>query len=609
MKERNLAHFNGKAAEDADKLWREKCTGEASKAAAADFLKTSFQVGSVRADTINYKDADRVFGSSDVPPAMVSCKQAVKNSVRPRILDTLPKPWDISVKADEKSVRTDLRRQLLMVRAGLMDQPRWYPRSKHKDMSPAEFSSSLTRKERDTIRHVGMVTGKGPVGSLTKRWFNLVDEKGASQHSVNPEDDFVGSWDISSSTCHPADVKARVRAFVEAEKRRVRMNGDVDAHVNRKTYRNPEEHFAEFQELVREKKRQYADIRGEFIRELRVEFPHASLMRLEAMARRLLDEKLLSDEKSRRYPIAHESFRPNLSLTTQDRRYREHYHPGAYDMIQVEGKRAWSCCLNYDSGSRGCEKFKWSKIGKNAACKNFGGVRLKELSWTPATGGGDAGDLAYYQEQLSQVKSLLDQDPENAEIKEVSWLGSVFGVEEIYEQLKDTVNILEESEKQKETVLAMGAEIEKERLAAAAALEAEKSKAAAEGSAAASSSTAQAAARRSHLVGRTCEVFYENKWFNAEITGVRIDELGTERCAVRFIGFDQRREYKVQDVALLKPPRPQEAPVGSVVQAIWAQDGLWYQCTILEHTVKGYKVIFEEDPGQTPEEVNIDQIR
>ncbi|KAF4702334.1 Survival of motor neuron--splicing factor 30, partial [Perkinsus olseni] len=97
--------------------------------------------------------------------------------------------------------------------------------------------------------------------------------------------------------------------------------------------------------------------------------------------------------------------------------------------------------------------------------------------------------------------------------------------------------------------------------------------------------------------------------FNAEITGVRIDELGTERCAVRFIGFDQRREYKVQDVALLKPPRPQEAPVGSVVQAIWAQDGLWYQCTILEHTVKGYKVIFEEDPGQTPEEVNIDQIR
>ncbi|KAF4664435.1 hypothetical protein FOZ61_000823 [Perkinsus olseni] len=355
MKERNLAHFNEKAAEDADKLWREKCTGEASKAAAVDFLKTSFKVGSVRADTVNYKDADRVFPLSDIPPAIVSFKQAVKSSVRPRILDTLPKPWDVSVKADEKPVRKDLRRQLLMVRAGLMDQPLWYPRSKHKDMSPAEFSSSLTIKERDTIRHVGMVTGKGPVGSLTKRWFNLVDEKGASQHSVNPEDDFVGSWDISSSTCHPADVKARVRAFVEAEKRRVRMNGDVDAHVNRKIYRNPEEHFAEFQELVREKKRQYADIRGEFIRELRVEFPHASLMRLEAMARRLLDEKLLSDEKSRRYPIAHESFRPNLSLTTQDRRYREHYHPGAYDMIEVEGKRAWSCCLNYDSDSRGCE--------------------------------------------------------------------------------------------------------------------------------------------------------------------------------------------------------------------------------------------------------------
>ncbi|KAF4661815.1 Survival of motor neuron--splicing factor 30 [Perkinsus chesapeaki] len=216
------------------------------------------------------------------------------------------------------------------------------------------------------------------------------------------------------------------------------------------------------------------------------------------------------------------------------------------------------------------------------------------MSSTAAATGGESGDLAYYQEQLSQVKALLDQDPENEEIKE------------IYEQLKDTVHILEESEKQKETVLAMGAEIEKERLAAAAALEAEKKAAAAPPTAA--SGSAQTSAR-SHLVGRTCEVFYENKWFNAEITGVRVDEIGTERCAVRFIGFDQRREYKVQDVALLKPPRPQEAPVGSTVQAIWSQDGLWYQCTVLEHTVKGYKVLFEEDPGQTPEEVSIDQIR
>lgn len=59
-------------------------------------------------------------------------------------------------------------------------------------------------------------------------------------------------------------------------------------------------------------------------------------------------------------------------------------------------------------------------------------------------------------------------------------------------------------------VLAMGAEIEKERLAAAAALEAEKNKAAAEGPPAVG--TVGQAAARSHLVGRTCEVFYENKW-------------------------------------------------------------------------------------------------
>lgn len=48
-----------------------------------------------------------------------------------------------------------------------------------------------------------------------------------------------------------------------------------------------------------------------------------------------------------------------------------------------------------------------------------------------ANTGGDAGDLAYYQEQLSQVKSLLDQDPENAEIKEVSRLGFRVSVGEV----------------------------------------------------------------------------------------------------------------------------------------------------------------------------------
>ncbi|KAF4661816.1 hypothetical protein FOL47_006537 [Perkinsus chesapeaki] len=281
--ESHLAHFNKKGYDDADKLWRSRCTGELAKESAMKFKKASFQVGSVHGERIDYRNGERVFHSSDMPAAVIAFKKAVNSSIRPKILDTpdnIPRPWDISVKADDKPIRTDLRGQLLKVRAGLMDQPVWQAKSAEK-YSVDEFSSSLTREERDTIRHVVMVTGKGPIGKLTKQWMNAVDEKGASGHSANSDNDFVGSWNISSSTCQADDIKARVEAFVKDEKRRIKMNGDVNARVNHKTYRKPEEHVAEFQELVREKKRQYADIRDEFIKELRVEVDEVGFARHE----------------------------------------------------------------------------------------------------------------------------------------------------------------------------------------------------------------------------------------------------------------------------------------------------------------------------------------
>merc|ERR1711865_969275 len=87
---------------------------------------------------------------------------------------------------------------------------------------------------------------------------------------------------------------------------------------------------------LRERKIDFQDLKEQFKRELKVEFPNASEERLQAMAQRLLNEKLLADEKIARFPVQHESFRPNLSLTTQDRRYKEHSHPGKFDWMENE---------------------------------------------------------------------------------------------------------------------------------------------------------------------------------------------------------------------------------------------------------------------------------
>lgn len=109
------------------------------------------------------------------------------------------------------------------------------------------------------------------------------------------------------------------------------------------------------------------------------------------------------------------------------------------------------------------------------------------------------------------------------------------------------------------------------------------------------------------LVGRTCEAFFEQKWYNGEIKSVRRDERGQERCMVEFIGFSNAREFKVTDVRLLRPPHPAQCQPGTRCQAIFPEDGLWYDCVITEQTEKGYKITFIDYGSKA--EVKFDQIR
>lgn len=109
------------------------------------------------------------------------------------------------------------------------------------------------------------------------------------------------------------------------------------------------------------------------------------------------------------------------------------------------------------------------------------------------------------------------------------------------------------------------------------------------------------------LVGRTCEAFHEQKWYNAEIRVVRRDERGIERATVDFMGLGTSREYKVTDVKMLRPPHPAQCQPGTKCQAIFPEDGLWYECVLTEQTEKGYKVTFTEYGNKA--EVKFDQIR
>mmetsp|Transcript_140932 Transcript_140932/g.248846 ORF Transcript_140932/g.248846 Transcript_140932/m.248846 type:complete len:359 (-) Transcript_140932:82-1158(-) len=307
------------------------------------FLTSKFVVGSNKSDRINFSLAQKVFHSGDVPKEVIEAKRAVQKKKQPNILGTEKDDWNTSTIADpriQKDVRKDLKRQLLKVRAGLMDEHVSQPSKMHTDEAIAERH-----------KYICGVTGKGPIGMLTGKWFNPVDERGLAAHCTEEQ---WPDWAQSNSTHAPEDKKQAMAVFEKKEARRKRMMA-ADPKLDTEAYVNPQQSITNVNERLRERKIDFQDLKEQFKRELKVEFPNASEERLQAMSQRLLNEKLLADEKMARFPVQHESFRPNLSLTTQDRRYKMYHHPGTWIFNAVEKRHCWSCCMSYEKDSKGCE--------------------------------------------------------------------------------------------------------------------------------------------------------------------------------------------------------------------------------------------------------------
>lgn len=307
------------------------------------YLPRKFQVGSKSSDKVNYSLAEKFFHNKDVKPEVLEAKKQVMKKKQANILGTEPREWNSSTIANPRIEKAasggDLKRQLLQVRAGLMDE---------KVLKPSKFHTDEAIAERH--KFIVSVTGKGPIGKLTGKWFNTVDERGLAKHCIA---DHWPDWNPSHS-CHTKDdVKEAQGVFQKKEARR-RMQSNTQS-LDSLEYVGPTRAVANVNDCLRERKIDFQDLKEQFKRELKVEFPQASEERLQAMAQRLLNEKLLADEKMARFPVQHESFRPNLSLTTQDRRYKEYFHPGTYSWMECEKRYGWSCCLNFDQESRGCE--------------------------------------------------------------------------------------------------------------------------------------------------------------------------------------------------------------------------------------------------------------
>jgi len=307
------------------------------------FLTSKFQVGSSKSDRLTYLLSQKVFHSGDVPKDASDARRLVQKTKRPNILETEPKAWSSSTLVGQKAEKgptRDLKRQLLKVRAGLMDE--YF-------IKPSKFHSDEAILEKQ--KFVVAMTGKGPVGKFSGGWFNAVDERGVSSHCIRED---WPDWNASHSGHTPEDMKAAGAVFQKKEARRVRMQAK-ELHLDKESYVNPTDSVTNINDRLRERKIDFQELKMEFKQQLKAEFPEASEERLQAMSQRLLHEKLLADEKTARFPAEHESFCPNIGLTTQDRRYKVYSHPGTWAWHAAENRYAWSCCLNYGQDSKGCQ--------------------------------------------------------------------------------------------------------------------------------------------------------------------------------------------------------------------------------------------------------------
>lgn len=207
------------------------------------------------------------------------------------------------------------------------------------------------KKNAERLSHVVSCSGKGSKGCLTKEWFSHVDERGLSKHSAR---EALPDWNASNSTSTKDDKKQAQEVFRKKDAvRKCFMEKNKKMLSN--TYQKPHQLVMAENARIGEFKRQHQSFKEEIKRELKTQFPTACEERLQAMTHRMLHEKLLEDEKCARFPIHHEIFKPDMSQTVQDRRYKVYHHPGTWAWNEAEQRECWSCCVNDSKESRGCE--------------------------------------------------------------------------------------------------------------------------------------------------------------------------------------------------------------------------------------------------------------
>lgn len=107
-------------------------------------------------------------------------------------------------------------------------------------------------------------------------------------------------------------------------------------------------------------------------------------------------------------------------------------------------------------------------------------------------------------------------------------------------------------------------------------------------------------------VGRICNAFYEseNKWYTAMINQVYLHDLTAE---ITWLGYKEKEVLPFKYIKINEPLKKEELEVGMLCEAIYYEDGKWYNATI--QMISDHGVHVKYNKYDDIEVVSFDSIR
>lgn len=169
---------------------------------------------------------------------------------------------------------------------------------------------------------------------------------------TDTRDHYVG-WNVSVET--PTHLQRLASIQEETYIMQQKSKQISEQYVATTNYKTPYQQAKEGNLTLKEEKEADAQLKKTIIEKVAYEMPRASKERVEATVfRKMYEKKNIENE-----PYDPElTLKPNMKKTLINRKGVKYHHTGKFEMCKFEEEEVWSCCMNADPNSPGCNAIK-----------------------------------------------------------------------------------------------------------------------------------------------------------------------------------------------------------------------------------------------------------